>query len=146
METNITYDLHEGITPSPDNPADAHEENLPRFDSDYRLGLCCLLVSSVVFYVSEYKIGLSPLRDGLFIVPYSVALLYLFWLLAMGKVRMFWQSQPREFLHHRLLLGNIWLVSCFSLNQAFPIFKPSAPWLIISIMAAAFVSIVYTWE
>lgn len=146
METSITYNLQEGINPFPDDPGHVHEERVPRFDSDYQLGLGCFLVSSVVFCVSEYKIGLSPLQDGLFIIPYAVALFYLSWLLGMGKVRMFWQSQPREFLHHRLLLGNIWLVSCFSLNQAFPIFKPSAPWLIISIIAAAFVSIVYTWE
>lgn len=132
---------------------DPQEPNLPettgpdiestlRFDFDYKVGLACLLFSFSIFYWMVTK----PLTDGAFVIPWLLAAIYSVWLLNAGKLRGFWKKQRAEFLHHRLLLGYIWLVSCFALNRELPIFNPSAPWLMFAIVIAGASAIAFTWE
>jgi XrtN system VIT domain protein len=135
----VQYQLQpdENLSESP-----AADERPARFDFDYGIGLASLLFSLGIF---SYGIMTSTM-EGTFLLPYFSALFYLVWLMHAGKLRWFWKKQRVEYLHHRLLLGYIWLISCFALNRVMPIFNPSAQWLTIAIMIAGTSAIIYTWE
>jgi XrtN system VIT domain protein len=113
-----------------------------RFNFDYGVGLACLLFSFSIFYYSAS----GSLFEGVFIIPWSLAVIYTIWLMNAGKLRWFWKRQRPQYLHHRLLLGYVWLVSCFALNRATPIFHPSVPWLMFAVVFAGIAAILYTWE
>ena len=117
-------------------------EIAPRFDFDYGVGLVCLLFSFSIFYYTS----LGALTNGIFVLPWSLAATYSVWLMNAGKLRWFWKKHHPEYLHHRLLLGYVWLVSCFTLNRSMPVFDPSAPWLMFAIVIAGASAILFAWE
>ncbi|MET7256329.1 XrtN system VIT domain-containing protein [Dyadobacter fermentans] len=120
----------------------AEPEIAPRFDFDYGVGLGCLLFSFSIFYYTS----VAALTNGAFVLPWSLAAMYSVWLMNAGKLRWFWKKQPPKYLHHRLLLGYVWLVSCFTLNRSIPVFDSSAPWLMFAIVIAGASAILFTWE
>jgi XrtN system VIT domain protein len=146
MDTTTTPNQRQFPVPPSDGMELSLEERVSRFDSDYQVGLGCLLFSFTIFFLSTFEIALTDFADSIFILPYLTAIFYTAWLMGMGKMRWFWKKQPIEYLHHRLLLGYVWLVSCFAFNQSLPVFNPSAPWLMVGIAVAGFFAIAYAWE
>ncbi|SEI68164.1 XrtN system VIT domain protein [Dyadobacter sp. SG02] len=131
MEQFIEHDPH-----GPDSSVTTgtiEEAATARLDFDYGIGLVCLLFSFFIFYYTVLKSA----SESAYIIPWGMAVFYSIWLLKAGKLRWFWKKQRPEYLHHRLLLGYVWLVSCFALNLALPIFNPSATWLMFAIVIAA---------
>ncbi|TLU98912.1 XrtN system VIT domain-containing protein [Dyadobacter luticola] len=115
-------------------------------DFDYMLGLACLIFNFATLLALQKKLSLPLLEVGSFVITYLVACFYTAWLLAKGKIRMLWKKQPNEFLAHRILLGFIWLVSCFSLNLSMSVFNTSAPWLSAAIIICVLAGVVFTLE
>lgn len=137
------FTVHDSQGPNlPETDGNTGTQGIRRYDLDYGIGLGCLLLNFLVFYYTVVE----SLLDGAFIIPWSVAVLYSIWLMNAGKLRWFWKKQRLEYLHHRLLLGYVWLVSCFALNRVMPIFSPSATWLMFAIVIAAASAILFTWE
>lgn len=137
------FTVHDSQGPNlPETAGNIGTQGIRRYDLDYGIGLGCLLLNFLVFYYTV----IESLLDGAFIIPWSVAVLYSIWLMNAGKLRWFWKKQRLEYLHHRLLLGYVWLVSCFALNRVMPIFSPSATWLMFAIVIAAASAILFTWE
>jgi XrtN system VIT domain protein len=115
-------------------------------DPDYLIGLICLAVNLTWFILVREKIFSQTAAVPSFILPYGVAVCYAIFLLTKGKLgflilkKKYEPSQP-----HRLLLGLIWLVSCFSLNLSIPVFNNSAPWLSIAIATSGATCILFGW-
>lgn len=137
------FTVHNSEQPNlPETTGNTGTQGIRRYDPDYGIGLGCLLLNFLIFYYTV----VDSLLDGAFIIPWSVAVLYSIWLMNAGKLRWFWKKQRLEYLHHRLLLGYVWLISCFALNRVMPIFSPSATWLMFAIVMAGASAILFTWE
>ncbi|MBO9616802.1 MAG: XrtN system VIT domain-containing protein [Dyadobacter sp.] len=137
------FTVHNPLEPDLSGTTGMTESEIaPRFDFDYGVGLGCLLFSFSIFYYTS----LGALMNGIFVLPWSLAAIYSVWLMNAGKLRWFWKKQHPEYLHHRLLLGYVWLVSCFTLNRSMPVFDPSAPWLMFAIVIAGVSAIAFTWN
>ncbi|WP_439559533.1 XrtN system VIT domain-containing protein [Dyadobacter sp.] len=129
-----------------DMPHEALTNAYPAADFDYFIGLGCLALNAAALLLSQKGVFFNDVLPGSFILPFAVSVVYLVMLLAKGKVRFIWKKQPAEYLPHRLVLGYVWLVSCFTFNRAMPIFNESADWLSVLIVISAFGGICYTWE
>ncbi|KQS24698.1 XrtN system VIT domain-containing protein [Dyadobacter sp. Leaf189] len=126
-----------------------HEERSnasPAADFDYFIGLGCLALNAAALVLSQKGVFFNDVLPGSFILPFAVSVVYLVMLLAKGKVRFIWKKQPAEYLPHRLVLGYVWLVSCFTFNRALPVFNDSADWLSVLIVISAFSGICFAWE
>jgi XrtN system VIT domain protein len=100
-------------------------------DAAYRLGLYLLLLS-LLWFIGIYVLASAVKSESANFIPiYLIALGYTTYLLAVGKMKPFWGSQPEEGVSHRLLNWWIWIVSCFALNRSLPIFQESADWVCV---------------
>jgi XrtN system VIT domain protein len=119
-----------------------------KIESDYLIGLTCLLTSAIILLASSLTTGpdATSIVSLSFVSNYMILLFYGAWLLRKGKVEFFWKSQRKEFQPHRRLLWIIGIVSCFTLNRQIPIFNESAPWLTVTIVLSALASLLVTWE
>ncbi|WP_031530579.1 XrtN system VIT domain-containing protein [Dyadobacter crusticola] len=115
-------------------------------DFDYFIGLGCLVLNAAALLLSQKGVFFNDVLPGSFILPFAVSVIYLVMLLATGKARFIWKKQPAAYLPHRILLGYVWLVSCFTFNLSFPVFNASADWLSVLIVIFAFSGVCFAWE
>lgn len=119
----------------------------PFADTDYVVGLVCLAVSFGLFIVTAKWVDSSmSLFDSTYIFNYLIALFYFVYLMAVGKMKVFWKAQEKEFQPHRLLLWVIWIISCFALNRVISVFQESTPWLSVTVFLSAVMCIFYAWQ
>ncbi|TDE13172.1 XrtN system VIT domain-containing protein [Dyadobacter psychrotolerans] len=116
-------------------------------DRDHKVGLICLLLSCIFFilFSRNSQESISLISDC-FVLNYCIAICYTILLLGTGKLKFIWMRQKREFQLHRLLLGAIWLVSCFSLNVSIQIFCESTAWLSVTIVISLAAMALYAWR
>lgn len=113
-------------------------------DESYGIGLAAYVVSIVWLVIAQSYDQSSRNLDIYFFINYSIAIGYTFYLLRIGKMKVFWRRQPVESLPHRLLCWWIWIVSCFSLNRSFAIFQESTLWLSVILVFSGVLGVIYS--
>lgn len=108
---------------------------------DYVVGLFLLVVVLFVFLVINER-----RNESVALITQGISIVYGIYLIAKGKMKVFWKKQPAEFLAYRLLAWQIWIVSCFTLNRFIPVFQESSTWLSVSLVVSCLSNILFYWE
>ncbi|HXB06475.1 MAG TPA: XrtN system VIT domain-containing protein [Puia sp.] len=104
-------------------------------------GLILLLASTLLFYLPGIHAGPTTIFNGLFLVNYGMAVLYLALLLFAGDSIRRGNNRPS----HVFLFLNLALISCYALNRSIPIFENSSPWwaAVLTICCANYITIFF---
>ncbi|MFD2522379.1 XrtN system VIT domain-containing protein [Emticicia soli] len=108
---------------------------------EYFWGLLILFVSVSIFITSKNTDALSvAFITQVFAIGYTIILF------VTKRMRVFWRQQPEDSLAYRLLLWQIWIVSCFTLNREMRIFQESTDWLSVALVISCLSNILFYWE
>lgn len=117
-------------------------------DFYYSIGLIFLIISSLIFY---FNIGNKDTNgifkmDSHFLLNYSLAAAYSMILSFNGISNFFKKQKNKNALNYSFLAWNLWIVSCFSLNNDIQLFYKSTDWFSAAICLSVLLNILYSFK
>jgi XrtN system VIT domain protein len=116
----------------------------PLKDGVYLTGLFLIIVATILF-VLRIRVDESSWFFGIFILFYSISMLYIGILTVSGFIRFGWRL-ARNNVSYTFLLLVLFLISAYALNRMIPVFQQATDWFSGYIVLACFACIALSFR